>query len=237
MQKGDITAERRTLLPLPAKLLVKMASFFSSHKSTPKDTERDVGDNKANVMGCSAKYIFEMAGFAMLPSLTAFEWEAFTNNISAVYTGYPERVGVHPIVQQLFEAANTSRRYKVCYEARNEDQDYIITIPDFSAYEDQRPSDSRDLINVAFHLEAKPENQIVRAAKQSEGYATVKLRDQIELTGHIQPGETVWGFALGSDGLDLSVSLVRITEVDGAMDFQIFRSVQNKLWVRSGKPM
>lgn len=66
------------------------------------------------------------------------------------------------------------------------------------------------------HLEARPVGHLKRAMQLSEARLVAQLLDEIELAGALSIDRVFRGICLGSDGVVLGISIVRVS-VEGGL--------------------
>jgi hypothetical protein len=181
-----------------------------------------------NIKYKSVGKLLETLRVALVPALSAAEWDDFHNTIAKPHHPDPESTGVHDRLHQILQACCRSTSYRVEHNARSVDHDAVVTLPDFSIYyHDQH----------AFHLKAKPQSvsdALFKGQQQSEGYAVRDARNQIELAGKLSHETNVVEVCFASDGVQLAMSIVKVADMSLKIDRSSVKGIE--LWSSEGHP-
>lgn len=146
-------------------------------------------------------HVLAKGGLQLAEELSKEEWDEFKRKVTAKLNNRKSKdTGIHPTVQQIFQACNAAGTYQLLFEKNFADLDAFVKRPDIAVVLVIRVGDSIE--EAVMPVELKKFNDLSSAIHQALGYLLCKLRNLLDMHGF---DVKLSGFCIGSDGLSVSL--------------------------------
>lgn len=184
------------------KYLVNCLDSFITSAFAPSTDEANT--TAARIIGLEPlrlDHVLAKGGLQLAEELSKEEWDEFKRKVTAKLNNRNNKDnGIHPTVQQIFQACNAASTYQLLFERNLADLDALVKRPDVSVALVLRVGDSIE--ETVMPVEIKKFNELSSAIHQALGYLLCKLRNLLDMHGF---DVKLSGFCLGSDGLSVSL--------------------------------